>query len=361
MKFFKPTEPVLTRGKLEKSIMVDGTLHLQGWVTSFEQKKLDGMLVSIAGQEFRNIELTYNLPSPGVKKKYPYIPGTEKARYQIRIPLTKQQQKQFKNSLVLLTPSLDGQPGGIMTNALESSLPIPPHEYIKFVGGHFTDVGFNFLGYSIQMVGLEPTDKVLDIGCGVGRIAYPLTYYLKEGGGYEGFDISEKLIKWAKSEISLRFPNFNFQVVDIHNKMYNPEGNVQTLDFVFPYQDKSFDWVVLTSVFTHLQAKEVRHYLDEITRVLKPRGRCLCTCFLLNPESEAAMTKNKKARQIVHPLEECFTATPKIPESTIGYKEGLLLGWMQERGLSLAGKYYGHWCGRRKFTSHQDILVLQKS
>lgn len=69
-------------------------------------------------------------------------------------------------------------------------------------------------------------DKVLDIGCGVGCIVYFLIYYLKEGGGYEGFDISEKLIKWVKFEISLRFFNFNFQVVDIYNKMYNFEGNV---------------------------------------------------------------------------------------------------------------------------------------
>ena len=50
-----------------------------------------------------------------------------------------------------------------------------------------------------------------------------------------------------------------------------------------------------------------------------------------------------------------------MPESSIGYQEPLLLGWMEERGLNVVGKYYGHWCGRRQFTSHQDILLLQKS
>ena len=59
----------------------------------------------------------------------------------------------------------------------------------------------------------------------------------------------------------------------------------------------------------------------------------MCTCFLLKPESEAEMAKSQKASQIVHPLEECFTGTPEIPESMIGYKEGLLLGWMQKRGV----------------------------
>ncbi|MDY6805899.1 MAG: hypothetical protein SXA11_19130 [Cyanobacteriota bacterium] len=147
MKFFKRTPPVLTRGKLRKSVMLDGAVHLEGWVASFEKKLLDGMQVFIGGKEFRNIELAHSLPSPGIKKNYPYIPGTEKARYQIKIPLTEEQQQQFKNSLVLLTPSLEGSPGGTMANLLEPCLPIPPQEYIKFVGGHFTDVGLNFLSY----------------------------------------------------------------------------------------------------------------------------------------------------------------------------------------------------------------------
>ncbi|NES64656.1 MAG: class I SAM-dependent methyltransferase [Okeania sp. SIO2D1] len=248
-----------------------------------------------------------------------------------------------------------------MPNVLDPSIPIPSQEYIKFVGGYFTDVAFDFLGYFIQRVGLEPNDKVLDVGCGVGRLAYSLAYYLTPQGGYAGFDIAEKLIKWAQSEITSRFPNFNFQVVNIYNQMYNPEGNVKTLDFIFPHEDKSFELVFLISVFTHLRAKEVRHYLDEISRVLKPGSRCLCTCFLLNPESESAIAKGRGAHKMVHQLEECFTSNPQMPEAAIGYKEPLLLGWMRERGLNVVGKYYGQWCGRNRFTSYQDILVLQKN
>ena len=35
----------------------------------------------------------------------------------------------------------------------------------------------------------------------------------------------------------------------------------------------------------------------------------------------------------------CLTSSPKMPESSIGYKEPLLLGWMRERSLSVVGKY----------------------
>ena len=41
---------------------------------------------------------------------------------------------------------------------------------------------------SRQLGGLEPSDRVLDVGCGVGRMAMPLTGYL-DGGSYAGFDV----------------------------------------------------------------------------------------------------------------------------------------------------------------------------
>lgn len=361
MKFFKPTEPLPTLGRLEKLAIENEAVLLEGWVVSFESKRLDGIEVTIGDRQFTNFELASGLPSPDVKKNYPNIPGTDKGRYRIRIPLTPQEQQQLKNSLVVVTPLFQGKAGGVMPNVLAPSLPIPPQEYIKFVGGHFTDVAFDFLGYFIQRVGLEPPDKVLDVGCGVGRLAYSLAYYLNSQGGYEGFDIAQKLIQWAQSEITSRYTNFNFKVVNIYNQMYNPKGNVKTLDFVFPHPNKSFELVFLISVLTHLRAKEVRHYLDEIARVLKPGGRCLCTCFLLNAESEGAIAKGRGAHKMVHQLEECFTSNPQMPESAIGYKEPLLLGWMRERGLNVVGKYYGQWCARNQFTSYQDFLILQKN
>ncbi|MDY7002598.1 MAG: hypothetical protein SWX82_01125 [Cyanobacteriota bacterium] len=178
MKFLKPTDPLPTLGRLEKSVIINGVVHLEGWVVSFDQKPLDRIQVTIAGQEFSNLELTHSLVSPVIHKNYPNIPGTDKAKYIIKISLTPQQQQQLKNSLVVLTPLYQEQPGGIMPNVLDPSIPIPSQEYIKFVGGHFTDVAFDFLGYYIQRVGLEPQDKVLDVGCGVGRLAYSLAYYL---------------------------------------------------------------------------------------------------------------------------------------------------------------------------------------
>lgn len=49
--------------------------------------------------------------------------------------------------------------------------------------------GEQFLQYFIELGGLKPSDRVLDVGCGIGRLAIPLTQYLDARGGYAGLDI----------------------------------------------------------------------------------------------------------------------------------------------------------------------------
>ena len=86
--------------------------------------------------------------------------------------------------------------------------------------------------------GLKPDERVLDAGCGIGRIAVPLTEYLDESGGYEGFDIAPEGIAWCRENITPRYPNFRFQVADIYNKSYNPEGSQKADEYEFPYEGR---------------------------------------------------------------------------------------------------------------------------
>jgi SAM-dependent methyltransferase len=129
---------------------------------------------------------------------------------------------------------------------------------------------------------------------------------------------------------------------------------------VFPYDSERFDFVFLTSVFTHLRPPEVRRYLDEIHRVLKRGGRCLCTFFLLNREAEELIWAGQSTQPMVHPLGECFTTVPDLPEAAVGFPEPFVLEWLAERRFTLLTKHYGSWCGRLRFTSYQDLLIWQK-
>lgn len=69
---------------------------------------------------------------------------------------------------------------------------LPPRG-IRFVGnGDFIKVGKLFVQYFIDLANLKSNDRVLDVGCGIGRMAIPLTKYISIEGFYEGFDIAEK-------------------------------------------------------------------------------------------------------------------------------------------------------------------------
>ena len=86
---------------------------------------------------------------------------------------------------------------------------------------------------------------------------------------------------------SVKVPNFTFTHVDVANRLYNPNGQLNPSEFRFPCVDSSVTFVVLGSVFTHMTPADVAHYLFEVARVLEPGKRCLISYFLLNAESRA--------------------------------------------------------------------------
>ena len=65
----------------------------------------------------------------------------------------------------------------------------PPQRFIDLVGEVILKqwvMSFESLYSTAQ---LSPDHRVLDIGCGTGRMAIPLTSFLSKKGSYEGFDI----------------------------------------------------------------------------------------------------------------------------------------------------------------------------
>ena len=131
--------------------------------------------------------------------------------------------------------------------------------------------------------GLKNNSMVLEIGCGLGRIAYSMRDYLVMGGGrYHGFDICKYKIDFLQNYFSPHFPNFFFAHVDVHNTTYNPGGKLKASQFTFPYEDETFDLVYAASVFTHMLPDNLERYFNEATRVLRPGGRCVFSFFLLD-------------------------------------------------------------------------------
>lgn len=92
---------------------------------------------------------------------------------------------------------------------------------------------------------MQPQGKVLEIGCGVGRLMKP---------GYCGIDISEGMLEIARE----RQPECEFKLTD---------GRT------IPYRNETFDTVYCVLVFQHLPFDAVQAYITEARRVLKPDGK----------------------------------------------------------------------------------------
>jgi SAM-dependent methyltransferase len=241
--------------------------------------------------------------------------------------------------------------------------PLVPPARLHTVGPDvdFRASGDEFFSLLRELVDLQPDERVLDVGCGTGRIARPLAGYLNQAGSYDGFDVAEIAIKWCKRHYARAYPNFTFTYVDVANTSYNPDGGSGAENFVFPYADASFDFVFLASVFTHMLPAGIERYVDEIARVLAPDGRCLATFFLLNDESRRLIGEGRSTQGFSDVEWPCAVLDSTHLEDAVAFDEGWALGRLTQAGLSpRAAVNYGGWCGREEFTSYQDIAIADK-
>jgi len=239
---------------------------------------------------------------------------------------------------------------------------IPPRSMIFTGGGDFEQIGREFLGYFVQLADLQPNSRVLDVGCGLGRMAIPLTEYLSEEGEYWGFDIVKNGIRWCKNRVSSKFSNFHFLHADVYNKHYNPKGKVRAQDFQFPFDEEAFDFVFSTSVFTHMLLPDVENYLSEISRVLGTGGKCLNTFFILNDESEKLIHSGRSALDFRYKIGHSLAVDERFPERAIAHREEFVTRIHRERGLKIVPPiHYGYWCQRDSSLSSQDIVIAEKA
>ena len=218
-----------------------------------------------------------------------------------------------------------------------------------------------------SVAGATPSSHVLDVGCGVGRLAVAMSRFLDVNGGYEGFDIVPEGIEWCKQHIVGPHNNMHFTLADVYNKEYNPKGRVQPADYRFPYDDETFDVAVLVSVFTHMLPVDVDRYVSEIARVLKKNGRIFATYFIINPESLQLMNSNGGGMRFKRNLGSHWIQSGKVPELAVAYDERYIREVYAKHGLSDPPRVYlGGWCGRvghwprDSGLGDQDTLVATK-
>lgn len=145
--------------------------------------------------------------------------------------------------------------------------PVPPSRLIFMVAGHYDAELFYRQGkegiecfediLGKQNLSLGSFKTILDFGCGCGR----LLTHLKAFTGPEiyGVDYNPTLVSWSKKA---------FPLANISRNMPNSKLN---------YEDGMFDFVYAVSVFTHLPKNLQEFWIDEMYRIVKPKGYLLIT------------------------------------------------------------------------------------
>lgn len=148
------------------------------------------------------------------------------------------------------------------------------------------------------------------------------------------------------------------------NKAFNRFTLKKAKNYKFNYADNSFDFIFLTSVFTHMHEADIANYLEEISRMLKPGGRVFITYFLINEETLNYLAKGTTTRKFVKYSEHAYTDNPKTPESAIAHTETYVVELYKKNGLSVDEVCYGKWRSPKELrdTKHnQDRILATKN
>jgi SAM-dependent methyltransferase len=180
--------------------------------------------------------------------------------------------------------------------------------------------------FANRYAGLDST--IVDIGSGVGKSAVGLrdTDYMGERfrGRYLGFDVDPAMVAWCGAH----FPadRFSFTCVDMASTVYNPAGSASRPRLDCP--DGTADLVFSQSLFSHLLEEDLRHYLAESHRMLKPGGWMLMTFFCLDDLERLGLMGGRWT--FSHPVGPAWVENPRYPESAVAYARS----WMIEAARS---------------------------
>lgn len=239
----------------------------------------------------------------------------------------------------------------------DSPRPIPPESLLGGVGpGDWAEAGDLTVELLERHAALSPSDRVLDVGCGLGRVAWPLSRKLGPRGSYDGFDVVRAYTEWCIASLGLDPARFRFRHVDLRTRFYNPEGALSPDDFVFPWAAASFDLAIATSLFTHLLPSAVARYLAEVGRVLAPSGRLFATFYLLDDRVRGPARDGVTDPPFPFPIEHGLVRDASVPESAVALDEEWLRGALAAAGLAVTGVHPGRWQARPG-PYYQDVVT----
>jgi SAM-dependent methyltransferase len=136
---------------------------------------------------------------------------------------------------------------------------------------------------------------LLDMGCGVKMSAAVLNEHVPIGS-YTGIDVFGEMVDFLQREVD--DARFAYHHLDLHNELYNPDGEKLTAHTKLPVDEESFDLIWLFSVFTHLAPDDFAAMLRVLRRYVRPDGHLFFTLYINEETSGGHGFTDSMARRL---------------------------------------------------------------
>jgi len=113
-----------------------------------------------------------------------------------------------------------------------------------------------FIRNAISKMNIQPTDKIIDLGCGTGRNSCLMAKYLSSEGKIIGLDIGSEMIEQFQQKCRA------YPYVEIQNL---------PIDQPLPFKNE-FDKAVMSFVFHGFPDEKKTAIIENVTKALKPGG-----------------------------------------------------------------------------------------
>lgn len=208
---------------------------------------------------------------------------------------------------------------------------------------------------------LKAEHRVLDVGCGLGRLARPLVGFLL--GEYHGIDTNKSSINWCKENFQ-DVSNFYFYFSDVYSTSYNTSSVLNAQEYTFPFSDACFDFVWSTSLFTHMLIDQFARYISEMSRVMVSGAHCWNTYLLLDHFADEAAAKLDGSTRWCLPYRVDGGRVRSLDDtaSQVALDEERVVKLHLKAGLEIVDIRYGPWSGRTTNVraGGQDVIIARK-
>lgn len=211
--------------------------------------------------------------------------------------------------------------------------------------------------------------RMLDVGCGVGRLYLAAKPYLTASDEYIGIDITERSIAICREKFAQS--NVSFMHTLGSNRYYASnatEGDPRS----WVLESGSFNLVTALSVWTHLREEDWKYYLAEVARVLAPGGKAIITFFVLDELYKPELKSSKKSlfypqpenkwifdRQAYESKDWKYPSWAEVPEVAVGVPKHTFDQEVRNAGLEVVHYLPGQWKDQPGFF-FQDVVVFEK-